>query len=414
MALREDVLQKQKRAEFRAKQLKSRINDYLETEPHIPTGFRLQKKIQANQEKIMRLLGAGPEQWNSWKWQLGHSISDVATLAQILELDCEQQAEIEIVGKTFRWAISPYYASLMDPGDPDCPVRLMSIPTLLELEDSYGVDDPMGEELTSPAPCITRRYPDRLIINVTNQCASFCRHCQRRRNIGGRDLNKTRADLEAAISYIRANREIRDVLITGGDALLLSDSVLDWLLGELSAIPHVEIKRLGTRVPVTLPMRITPELCEILAKYPPIYLNTQFNHPLEITQEVWEAADRLVKAGVVLGNQAVLLKGINNDPHIMKKLMQELLKVRIRPYYIFQAKHVTGTRHFIAAVEEGMEIMEKLRGYTSGLAIPTYIINTPNGGGKTPVLPQYVLGLQSKRIMLRTWEGKVYSYPNPS
>jgi len=241
----------------------------------------------------------------------------------------------------------------------------------------------------------------------------FCRHCQRRRNIGNRDTNKTRKELEAALQYVKDNEEIRDVLVTGGDALLLSDNTLDWLLGELHKIPHVEIKRIGTRTPVTLPQRITPELCAILEKYPPLYINTQFNHPLEITPEAKEACDRLVKAGVVLGNQAVLLRGVNNDPHIMKKLNQELLKLRVRPYYIFHAKNVKGTSHFITSIDEGLEIMEHLRGYTSGLAVPTYIINAPYGNGKTPIAPNYMLGKRGNQILLRTWENKIIPYETP-
>ncbi len=402
---------KQSKSELRAQELAGRIKDYLETEPLISTGFRLQKQLHRNKQHIMQIFGVGEEQWSNWKWQLSHRITEVATLAKILDLSTADLQEINLVGQSFRWAVSPYYASLMNPSDGNCPIRRQSIPTLPELTVADGEDDPMDEEHTSPAPCITRRYPDRLIINVTNQCAAYCRHCQRRRNIGERDLHKSKNQLEAAIAYIKVHPEIRDVLITGGDALMLSDKVLDWLLGELSAIPHVEIKRLGTRVPVTLPMRITPELCAILAKYPPLYLNTQFNHPQEITPEVHRATDLLTKAGVVLGNQSVLLRGINNQTHVMKKLMHELLKARIRPYYIFQAKNVRGTGHFICSVEEGLSIMENLRGYTSGLAVPSYIINAPRGGGKVPLLPQYIIGHNSQRIILRTWECKTFKIP---
>ena len=320
--------------------------------------------------------------------------------------------EIEEVGKIYRWAVSPYYLCLMDFENPEDPITLQGIPKIEELYDEYGEEDPMGEALTSPAPGITRRYPDRLIINVTNRCAMYCRHCQRRRNIGEIDRHQKKECLMAALDYIRANSEIRDVLITGGDALLLSDNMLDWILGEIHKIPHVEIKRLGTRVPVTLPMRITDNLLKILAKYPPIYINTQFNHPKEVTHEAKKAADRLISAGIVLGNQAVLLKGINNDPDVMKKLNHELLKIRVRPYYIFHAKNVKGTRHFIPPIQDGLNIMENLRGYTSGLAVPTYIINAPKGGGKTPILPQYLLSLDEEKAILRTWERKIISYEN--
>lgn len=290
---------------------------------------------------------------------------------------------------------------------------MQGLPTGMELEDDKGEEDPMAEALTSPAPCITRRYPDRLIINVTNMCGMYCRHCQRRRNIGEIDSHKNRQDLSAALAYVRENPEIRDVLITGGDALLLSDETLDWLLNELHQIPHVEIKRLGTRVPVTLPARITDHLVNILAKYPPLYLNTQFNHPIEVTLEAKQAVDRLISAGVILGNQAVLLKGINNHPNIMKKLNQELLKIRVRPYYIFHAKNIKGTKHFIPSIQEGLAVMEHLRGYTSGLAVPTYIINAPKGGGKIPLLPQYLLSLNENKAVFRSWEGNVVHYETP-
>ncbi len=270
----------------------------------------------------------------------------------------------------------------------------------------------MAEEYTNPAPRITRRYPDRLIINATNQCGMYCRHCQRRRNFGETDQHAVKSDLEAAVQYIRENEEIRDVLVTGGDALMLSNKILDWLLGELDAIEHVEIKRLGTRAPVTLPQRITPELCEILKKHPPIYINTQFNHPLEVTAEARAACDRLVEAGVVLGNQAVLLRNINDHPHIMKKMNQELLKIRVRPYYIFHAKQVKGTAHFMTPVQTGMDIMKELRGYTSGLAVPTYIINAPEGRGKTPVTPEYMLSINESEVVMKTWQGHVFHYPN--
>ncbi len=396
----------------RARELKERISDFLEAKEKIYNGFDLQEKYLIQKEKILKFLSAAEEQWRDWRWQLRNRFTRVEELSKILDLSFAQIHDIQLVGKRFRWAISPYYAALVAAGEPGGPLWLQSVPSAAELNDAYGIEDPMAEELTSPAPGITRRYPDRLIINVTNQCAMYCRHCQRRRNIGEVDEHKPRRVLESALQYIRENPEIRDVLITGGDALLLSDERLDWLLTELDKIEHVEIKRLGTRVIVTLPQRITPELCAILEKHPPIYINTQFNHPQEITPESAAACDRLVKAGVVLGNQAVLLKGVNNDPHVMKKLNHELLKIRVRPYYIFHAKQVKGTGHFITSVDEGIAIMEKLRGYTSGLAVPTYIINAPHGLGKTPILPQYVLAKDEQYITLCTWEKRIVNYPN--
>lgn len=396
----------------RAAELKTRIQDYLAARDHIPTGSNQGSLSEQRKARILEVLNASETDWHDWKWQMRNRIRDVEVLARILDLTDKEVEEIKAVGEKFRWAISPYYASLMSGHDPNCPIRLQAVPNWLELQDCFGKDDPMGEEFTSPAPCITRRYPDRLIINVTNQCAMYCRHCQRRRNIGEVDRNKPRADIKAAIDYIRANPEIRDVLITGGDALLLANSELDWILTQLDNIPHVEIKRIGTRTLVTMPQRITPELCSIIEKHPPIYINTQFNHPLEITADVAKACDMLIKAGAVLGNQAVLLNGINNDVHVMKKLNHELLKVRIRPYYIFHAKNVTGTSHFITKVEEGLKIMENLRGYTSGLAVPTYIINAPKGFGKTPMLPEYMVSAGEDEITIRTWEKRVMTYPN--
>ena len=390
----------------RAAELRKRISDYTDQKDSIETGFDLWDRVRENREKLIRYFSATEEEWNDWRWQMDHRITGADMLKEIFPFSEARCREVEMVGARYRWAISPYYASLMDPECHDDPIMLQSVPSVEELDES-GYSDPMAEEFTSPAPCITRRYPDRLIINVTNQCAMYCRHCQRRRNIGESDSHRPRGSMVAALDYIRKNREIRDVLITGGDALLLDDRKIDWLLGELDSIDHVEIKRIGTRAIVTMPQRITPKLCEVLKKHPPVFINTQFNHPREVTPESKLACDMLAGAGVVLGNQAVLLKGINNDPHVMKKLNQQLLKIRVRPYYIFHAKQVKGTGHFITSVEEGLAIMEKLRGYTSGLAVPTYIINAPNGYGKTPLLPQYLISRDSGKVRLRTWENRV-------
>jgi len=396
----------------RALELKQKAQAYLKHRESIPSGLDLTEEYEHNRDLILEKLNADLADWQDWKWQLKHRIHDSETLNKLLPLTPQQRHTLDEVGKVYRWSVSPYYLSLISQADPQDPIWLQSLPSIQEILDDSGEVDPMGEEYTNPAPCVTRRYPDRLIINVTNMCAMYCRHCQRRRNIGEIDLHQTRANIEAALDYVRSNPEIRDVLITGGDALLLNDQTLDWLLGELHEIKHVEIKRIGTRVPVTLPMRITDELCAILEKYPPIYINTQFNHPKEVTAEAKKAADKLIKAGVVLGNQAVLLKGINDQPNIMKRLNQELLKIRVRPYYIFHAKNVKGTSHFIPSIQAGLKIMENLRGYTSGLAVPTYIINAPGGGGKTPILPQYLISLNEEEAVLRTWEGKIIHYPN--
>ncbi len=395
----------------RAQELRSRIEDYLQIKDQIPSGWEHVEKIDLYRAKIMQFLGASPEQWQDWHWQMQNRISDAHMLAQIVPLDEQLFADIAQVSERYRWAVSPYYAAIAAAGGVEGPVWRQAIPSVLEIRDDSGSQDPMAERLTNPAKGITRRYPDRLIINVTNQCAMYCRHCQRRRNIGEFDQHKSRKILQEALDYVRSNPEIRDVLVTGGDALLLDNETLDWLLGELHSIEHVEIKRLGTRTLVTMPQRITAELCQIIEKYPPIYINTQFNHPLEVTPEAEAACDRLIRAGVVLGNQAVLLKDVNNNAHVMKKLNHELLRVRVRPYYLFHAKSVQGTSHFITSVDEGLEIMSKLRGYTSGLAVPTYIINAPGGYGKTPVSPSYVLENTEDKLVLRTWENRVMPYP---
>ncbi len=396
----------------RADVLKSKIQDYLDVRDSIPDGFQRQEMIEVQKAKILKILGGTEEDWNNWHWQLANRISDVEVLSRVLNLTPEEKAEIKAVGVEYRWAISPYYLSLIDPADNRGPIYLLAVPQRVEVLDTLGDLDPMGEEFTNPAGSITRRYPDRLIINVTNECAMYCRFCQRRRNIGQTDRHRPKDVLEESIQYIRDNQEIRDVLITGGDPLTLSDKMIDWLLSELTSIPHVEYVRIGTRTLVTMPQRITPELCDILKKYHPIYINTHFNHPAEITEEAKVAAERLSSAGVPLGNQTVLLNGVNNDKFIMRKLNHLLLTIRVRPYYIFHPKHVRGTEHFVCSIDEGVEIMEYLRGYTSGMAIPAYIINAPGGKGKTPILPTYLISRGKDYVTIRTWEGEIIKYPN--
>ncbi|MDR1549021.1 MAG: glutamate 2,3-aminomutase [Hungatella sp.] len=394
----------------RAEELKGRIEDFLEARKGIPKGMDLEKEFIKRKTKILELLDATEENWNDYQWQLTHKITDVETLSKIIVLSETEKMRIKKVEKKFRWAVSPYYLSLADPDDRYDPIRLLSIPTYKELDDSCTDLDPMGEEFTNPAGCITRRYPDRLIINVTNECAMYCRHCQRRRNIGEEDVHKSRNLIQESIDYIRENEEIRDVLITGGDALCLSDEDLEWLIKQLKEIPHIDFIRLGTRSLVTMPQRITDQLCSMLKKYHPIYINTHFNHPIEITIESKAACEKLADSGIVLGNQAVLLNGVNNDKYIMRVLNHELLKCRVRPYYIFHAKHVQGTAHFNTSIEDGIEIMEYLRGYTSGLAIPTFIVNAPKGLGKTPIFPNYIVSRGPGYVQLRTWEGNIVKY----
>lgn len=391
---------------LRSAELSRDTQEYLTVAAQIETGFSNHQYSQIIKERLLCVLNGTESDWNNWKWQMQNRICDANILSSVIDLSTTQKHQIEKTAKTYRWAVSPYYLSLITKNHTANAIFKMAVPDIRELAPG-GIPDPMNEEHTSPAPLITRRYPDRLIINVTNQCAMYCRHCQRRRNIGETDKNADRENMKAALAYIASHPEIRDVLITGGDALLLSDKTLEWILAELSDLPHVEIIRIGTRVPVTLPQRITPDLCKILAAYPPIYINTQFNHPLEITPDSKQACDRLINAGVVLGNQAVLLREINDDAHTMRKLNHELLKIRVRPYYIFHAKNVIGTNHWQTDLQTGLDIMHSLRGHTSGLANPTYIYNAPDGLGKIPVMPNYMMNRQGNTTYLRTWENKV-------
>lgn len=389
----------------RADELKDSISKYSEEKENILTGYDIFERRTKIKEKMLKNFNASQDDWNDWKWQLKNSIRTVEELKQFIDLNDDEVKIIEEVGSKYRWSISPYYVSLIDENNPNCPIRLHAVPSEFELDES-GKIDPMAEEFTSPVDGITRRYPDRLIINVTNNCGMYCRHCQRRRNIGSTDVVRSKESIKECIEYIRNNPEVRDVLLTGGDALCVSDDFLEWILQELRAIETVEIIRIGSRTPVVLPQRITKELCEMLAKYSPIYLNTHFNSPIEITEESKRACEMLANHGIVLGNQSVLLRGINDNPYVLRKLNQELLKIRVRPYYIFHPKDVIGTKHFSVSVKEGIEIMATLRGRTSGLAIPTYIVNAPGGMGKIPLLKNTIISLSDDSATLRTWEGK--------
>ncbi|MEA4923704.1 MAG: KamA family radical SAM protein [Syntrophomonadaceae bacterium] len=396
---------------LRSNDLKELALPYLEAMEKMPDENAVREQVAVRKQRILEVIGGTDEDWVNWKWQLKNRIKESSVLASIIGLNDLERKQINRIGNVYRWAISPYYLSLVGVDYKNSPIYRQAVPDIRELLPG-GSLDPMNEAMTSPAPCVTRRYPDRLIINVTNQCAMYCRHCQRRRNIGEIDRHACLADIGQALDFVAENKEIRDVLVTGGDALLLSNHVLDSVLSALHQIPHVEIKRIGTRVPVTMPQRITGALCDIIRKYPPIYINTQFNHPLEVTPEAKAACDQLIEAGAVLGNQAVLLRGVNDHPYIMRKLGQELLKIRVRPYYIFHAKDVRGTRHFQTSITEGMDIIRSLRGYTSGLAVPTYIINAPGGLGKIPLMPNYLSSMQTGKIILQTWEGKTVEVDN--
>ncbi|MDD3413424.1 MAG: KamA family radical SAM protein [Lachnospiraceae bacterium] len=399
--------EKRKVSLMRAQELKNSITEYMQFKESYPlaTDPIMVKKEEFQKQRIMEYLHATDEDWEDWHWQLKNRISDLESLFSFINIPENERDTIRDVGKKYRWATTPYYLSLMDFENRNYPINQMAIPSIEE-NDTEGEEDPMDEEHTNPAACITRRYPNRLIINVTSACAMFCRHCQRRRLIGECDRTKTTEQLNEAIAYIANNSEIRDVLVTGGDALLLSDDTLEYVVSELHKIPHVEIIRLGTRVPVTMPQRITDDLCEMLKKYHPLYINLQFNHPRELTRDSIKACEKLANAGIPLGNQMVFLKGINDDKFIVQLLNENLLRARVKPYYIFHPKQVVGTGHFQITVEKGLSIMKYLRGHTSGLAIPQYILNAPHGLGKIPLLSHYIVESDEIHVKLQTWEDK--------
>lgn len=355
------------------------------------------------------------EQWNDWKWQIRNRIETVDQLKKYLTLTEEEEAGIRESLKTLRMAITPYYLSLIDPDDPNDPVRKQAVPSALELHKAEAdLDDPLHEDSDSPVPGLTHRYPDRVLFLITDMCSMYCRHCTRRRFAGQNDCASPQSRIDAAIDYIARTPQVRDVLLSGGDALCVSDKMLEDIISRLRAIPHVEIIRLGTRTPVVLPQRITPELVEMLKKYHPIWLNTHFNHPKEITPESKLACERLANAGVPLGNQSVLLRGINDCTNVMKRLVQELVKIRVRPYYIYQCDLSTGIEHFRTPVSKGIEIIENLRGHTSGYAVPTFVVDAPGGGGKTPVMPTYIISQSPGRVVLRNYEGVITTYTEPT
>lgn len=354
------------------------------------------------------------EEWSSWQWQVRNRVTTVEQLKAVLPISKEEEEALSQSLGILRMAITPYYLSLIDPNDPEDPIRKQAIPTVYETHVAAAdLEDPLAEDTDSPAPGLTHRYPDRALLLVTDQCSMYCRHCTRRRKAGETDRAYGKDSIEQAIEYIRKTPGIRDVLLSGGDALLCSDEMLDWILTEIRSIPHVEIVRIGSRTPVVMPQRITPELCNVLKKHHPIWLNTHFNHPFEMTETAMKGLAMLSDAGIPLGNQSVLLRGVNDSPYIMRELCHQLVKNRVRPYYIYQCDLSTGIEHFRTRVGKGIEIMEYLRGHTSGYAVPTFIVDAPGGGGKIPVAPQYVISQSDNRIILRNYEGVITTYTEP-
>jgi len=354
------------------------------------------------------------EKWNNWRWQLSNRINTVEEFEKILPLT-ESERKALSSANLFRVDITPYYISLIDPNDPNDPIRKQVVPTAAEMVPFTAMmEDSLAEDRHSPVPGLVHRYPDRVLMLVTTQCASYCRYCTRSRIVGDPSATFSRTEFEMQIEYLKRTPQVRDVLLSGGDPLVLAPRILEEILQRLREIPHIEIVRIGSRVPVFLPMRVTDELCDMLQKYHPLWMNIHVNHFNEISQELAQAADRLTRAGIPLGNQAVLLAGVNDNVHIQRQLVQDLVRMRVRPYYLYQCDLVEGAGHFRTPVAKGIEIMEGLRGHTSGYAVHQYIIDAPGGGGKIPVSPNYMLSMSDHKIILRNYEGYITTYEEPT
>jgi lysine 2,3-aminomutase len=353
------------------------------------------------------------DKWNNWRWQLSNRINTVEEFEQVVPLTESERKALSAPG-LFRVDITPYFISLIDPDDPDDPIRKQVVPTAGEMVPFTAMmEDSLAEDRHSPVPGLVHRYPDRVLMLVTTQCASYCRYCTRSRIVGDPSATFSRAEFELQIEYLKRTPQVRDVLLSGGDPLVLAPKVLEEILSRLREIPHIEIVRIGSRVPVFLPMRVTGELCDMLQKYHPLWMNIHVNHSNEITSELAEACDQLTRAGIPLGNQAVLLAGVNDDVHIQRQLVQDLVRIRVRPYYLYQCDLVEGAGHFRTPVAKGIEIIEGLRGHTSGYAVPQFIVDAPGGGGKIPVSPTYLISQSDHKVVLRNYEGYITTYEEP-
>jgi lysine 2,3-aminomutase len=355
--------------------------------------------------------GVSEADWADWRWQMRHRIRSAEALREWIDATPEEEKAIADLATRFRFVITPYYASLMDPTDPTCPVRRQVVPQPGELTDEMGLADPLDEVAHSPVKNVIRVYPDRIAFCVNNECALYCRYCLRKRMVGDEDWAMQKRELETALEWIAGTPEIRDVLLTGGDPLVFSDARLEWLLTRLRAIPHVELIRLGTRLPVTLPFRVTPALCSMLERFHPIWVNTHFNHPRELTADAAAACERLLRAGIPVGNQSVLLKGVNDSVEVMKELCETLVRMRVRPYYVYQAQLLEGTEHFRVPIEDGLEIFRQMRGRTSGFAIPQYVLDTPHG--KVPLDHPFAKGREGDDFVVEAWDGAIWREHNP-
>ncbi len=351
--------------------------------------------------------------WHDWRWQLSHRLNSIQDFEKIIRLTDSEREALSQKG-LFRVDITPYFASLMDPENPLDPIRKQIIPTAGEINPFIGeMDDSLAEDAHSPVPGLVHRYPDRVLMLVTTQCASYCRYCTRSRIVGDPTQSFRSKDFEAQLAYLRQTPQVRDVLLSGGDPLTLAPRVLERLLSALREIPHIEIVRIGSRVPVFMPQRVTDDLCEMLQRFHPLWLNIHVNHPNEITAELARACDQLSRVGIPLGNQSVLLAGVNDDPHIQRKLVHDLALIRVRPYYLYQCDLVAGVGHFRTPIGKGIEIIEALRGHTSGFAVPTYVVDAPGGGGKIPLNPNYLLSYSDHKVVLRNYEGYITTYEEP-
>ncbi len=353
-----------------------------------------------------------PEQWNDWKWQLKNRVTTLEGLEKHLKLTPEERAGVILAGNKLSLAVTPHYFNLIEPENPECPIRRQVIPHAGEGTVSPAeMADPCGEDSHMPVPGLVHRYPDRALFLITDRCAAYCRYCTRSRVVSGAGEQELHTDFDEAIAYLQKHTEIRDVLLSGGDPLLFSDDKLDALLTRLRAIPHLEFLRIGTRVPIFLPQRITPKLCRMLQKHHPLWMSIHTNHPRELTTEVRDALAMLANHGVPLGNQSVLLAGVNDSLPVMKSLIHKLLRCRVRPYYLYQCDLIHGSAHLRAPVRKGLEIIEGLRGHTTGYAVPQFVIDAPGGGGKVPINPGYVLFHDREKVVFRNFEGKVFEYP---
>jgi lysine 2,3-aminomutase len=353
------------------------------------------------------------EKWNDWRWQLSHRLNSIEDFEPVITLTESEKKALSQPG-LFRVDITPYFVSLIDPDNPEDPVRKQIIPTADEITPFTGeMGDSLAEDAHSPVPGLVHRYPDRVLMLVTTQCASYCRYCTRSRIVGDPSQTFSSKDFEAQLDYLRRTPQVRDVLLSGGDPLTLAPKILERLLTALREIPHIEVVRIGSRVPVFMPQRVTAELTDMLEKFHPLWINIHVNHPNEITAELAEACDKLTRAGIPLGNQSVLLAGVNDDPFIQRRLVHDLVKIRVRPYYLYQCDLVHGAGHFRTPIGKGIEIIEALRGHTSGFAVPTYVVDAPGGGGKIPLNPNYLVSYSDHKVVLRNYEGYITTYEEP-